>query len=94
MRTFRDVLTEWKADRSLAVCAPLLGVSSRTLEYWLSGTHLPPRTRVPFLATALDMQPWRLRKLIDQAEQERDHAADGESATGDATATIPTGVRS
>lgn len=56
-----------------AELAAKVGVVQTTVSGWIRGASLPPSTRIPYLASALGMNPDRLRAVV-AADRRRFHA--------------------
>lgn len=76
----RTALLALKGQRSEIETAAVIGVAPNTLGNWTDGTHLPPSTRLPSLATALDMH---LDDLIEMVARERLARSGGKSRCKD-----------
>ena len=64
-------LVALQGDRSERQTAISLGVAPNTFGNWLSGTHTPPATRLPFLAAALGMPLADLSAMVARERARR-----------------------
>lgn len=68
---YMTLITAWKGNRTENEAAADLGVAPNTLGNWTDGTHLPPTTRLPSLATLLGMPLDDLRALVAKDRRAR-----------------------
>jgi len=74
-KTFGDAVAAWLAStgRVPFTAQAVLGATDSTIHNWLSGTCLPPATRLPGLAAALKIPIGDLRAMVarDRAARSR-----------------------
>ena len=71
----RTALLALKGDRSEIETAAVIGVAPNTLGNWTDGTHIPPSTRLPSLATALCVSLPELTLMVARERAARKRTA-------------------
>lgn len=62
-------LKEWRAGRTQAEAAKLLGVNAMTYSRWELGIHLPRKSQWPVIKEKTGIEPTRLLELVAEVSQ-------------------------